>query len=77
MEDAMIVAAARTPVGSFNGALSTLAAHDLGSIAIKAALTHAGVEGDEVSEVILGQVLTAEDSEETHRTTTFDRLVWC
>ncbi|KAL8579528.1 Acetyl-CoA acetyltransferase, cytosolic [Nucella lapillus] len=67
MEDAMIVAAARTPVGSFNGALSTLAAHDLGSIAIKSALTHAGVEGDEVSEVILGQVLTAGEGQNPAR----------
>ncbi|KAK7500038.1 hypothetical protein BaRGS_00008585 [Batillaria attramentaria] len=59
MEEVFLVSAVRTPVGSFNGALSSLTAHDLGSIAIKAALERAAVKGDEVSEVILGQVLTA------------------
>src|ERR1700722_6466211 len=59
MEDVVIVSAARTPVGAFNGAFATLAAHKLGKIAIKAALERAKVSGDEVSEVILGQVLTA------------------
>jgi acetyl-CoA C-acetyltransferase len=58
-EDVVIVGAARTPVGSFNGALSSLPAHKLGEIAIKAALERAGVEGNEVSETILGQILTA------------------
>jgi acetyl-CoA C-acetyltransferase len=59
MEDVVIVSAARTPVGAFNGAFATLPAHKLGEIAIKAALERAKVLGDEVSEVILGQVLTA------------------
>ncbi|HUE65100.1 MAG TPA: acetyl-CoA C-acetyltransferase [Rhizomicrobium sp.] len=59
MEDVVIVSAARTPVGAFNGAFATLPAHKLGEIAIKAALERAKVSGDEVSEVILGQVLTA------------------
>ncbi len=58
-DDVVIVGAARTPVGSFNGALGSLAAHQLGAIAIKAALERAGVASDQVSEVILGQVLTA------------------
>ena len=58
-EDIVIVGAARTPVGSFNGALSSLPAHELGAIAIKAALTRAKVEAAEVEEVILGQILTA------------------
>ena len=58
-EDIVIAGAARTPVGSFNGALSTLPAHELGAIAIKAALTRAKVEAAEVEEVILGQILTA------------------
>jgi acetyl-CoA C-acetyltransferase len=58
-EDIVIVGAARTPVGSFNGALSSLSAHELGAIAIKAALTRAKVEAAEVEEVILGQILTA------------------
>ena len=59
MEDVVIVSAARTPVGAFNGAFATLPAHKLGEIAIKAALERAKVAGEEISEVILGQVLTA------------------
>ncbi|HMM13656.1 MAG TPA: acetyl-CoA C-acetyltransferase [Parvibaculum sp.] len=55
----VIVGAARTPVGSFNGALSSLPAHELGRIAIDAALARAGVEKGEVSEVIMGQILQA------------------
>jgi acetyl-CoA C-acetyltransferase len=59
MTDVVIVSAARTPVGSFNGALSALPAHALGKVAITAALGRAGVDAAEVSEVILGQILTA------------------
>ena len=59
MTDVVIVAAARTPIGSFNGALSSLPAHALGSVAIRAALERANVEPGEVSEVIMGQILTA------------------
>jgi acetyl-CoA C-acetyltransferase len=55
----VIAGAARTPVGSFNGALASLPAHELGKIAIKAALERARVEPGEVSEVILGQILAA------------------
>jgi acetyl-CoA C-acetyltransferase len=55
----VIVSAARTPVGSFNGSLSSLPGHELGKIAIKAAIERAGVQPGDVSEVILGQVLTA------------------
>ena len=55
----VIVSAARTPVGSFNGALSSIPAHELGAITIKAALERAKVEGAEVDEVILGQILAA------------------
>ncbi|HVZ27485.1 MAG TPA: acetyl-CoA C-acetyltransferase [Rhizomicrobium sp.] len=58
MEDVVIVAAARTPVGSFNGAFAGLPAHRLGEVAIKAALERAKLDPTEVSEVILGQVLT-------------------
>src|SRR5579883_1651683 len=58
-EDVVIVSAARTPVGSFNGAFATLPAHDLGAVAIKAALDRAGIEPARVSEVIMGQILTA------------------
>ena len=59
MTEVVIAAGARTPVGSFNGALGSLPAHDLGTMAIKGALERAGVEPGEVSEVILGQILTA------------------
>ena len=59
MTDVVIVSAARTPVGSFLGSLSSLPASRLGEIAIKGALERAGVSGEEVDEVILGQVLQA------------------
>src|SRR6266705_7095507 len=58
-DDVVIVSAARTPVGSFNGAFATTPAHDLGKLAIKGVLERAGVEPARVSEVILGQILTA------------------
>ena len=56
-KDIVIVSAARTPVGSFNGAFGTLPAHELGAAVIKAALERAKVKPDEVDEVILGQIL--------------------
>src|ERR1700761_9312774 len=59
MTEIVIASAARTPVGSFNGGLSGLPAHELGAIAIRAALERSGVEADKVDEVILGQVLQA------------------
>ena len=59
MTDIVIAAAARTPVGSFNGTLASVSAHQLGAIAITEALIRAGVAPDEVCEVIMGQVLTA------------------
>jgi len=59
MTDIVITAAKRTPVGSFMGAFGGTPAHELGRIAIEAALAQAGVAGEDVSEVILGQVLTA------------------
>jgi len=59
MEDVVIVSAARTPVGAFSGAFATVPAHKLGEVAIRGALERAKVAGEEVSEVILGQVLTA------------------
>jgi len=55
----VIASAARTPVGSFNGAFASLPAHELGAVAIRAVLERAGVAPEEVDEVILGQVLTA------------------
>ena len=59
MSEIVIAGAARTPVGTFNGALSSVPAHYLGQVAIQAALERSGVEPGEVSEVILGQILTA------------------
>ncbi len=57
MTDIVIVSAARTAVGSFNGAFGAVPAHELGAVAIKAALERAKVQPSEVNEVILGQVL--------------------
>ena len=59
MTDVVIAAAARTPVGAFNGSLSSVPAHTLGQVAVNAALARANVAGDEVDEVVLGQILTA------------------
>ncbi len=59
MTEIVIAAAARTPVGSFNGSLSGVPAHYLGQVAIEGALKRAGVAPAEVSEVIMGQILTA------------------
>ena len=58
-QDIVIASAARTPVGSFGGALSPLAAHELGAIAIKEAISRAKISANDVDEVILGQILTA------------------
>ncbi|MEC9369189.1 MAG: acetyl-CoA C-acetyltransferase [Pseudomonadota bacterium] len=59
-KDSIVIAgAARTPVGSFNGTLSSVSAHYLGQVAIEAALSRANVAPGDVSEVILGQILTA------------------
>ena len=59
MEDVVIVSAARTPVGSFNGAFAATPAHVLGTVALKAAMERIGLDPMDVQEVILGQVLTA------------------
>src|SRR4051794_25594544 len=58
-DDIVIVGAARTPVGAFNGAFGNLPAHELGKAAIVEALKRAGVESSRVTEVIMGQILTA------------------
>ena len=58
-DDIVIVGAARTAVGAFNGAFGNLPAHELGKVAIQTALTRAGVEPGRVSETIMGQILTA------------------
>ncbi len=67
MTDVVIAGAARTPVGAFNGGFSTVAAHDLGVVAIKAALERAEVSPGEVDEVVLGQVLTAGEGQNPAR----------
>lgn len=59
MSTTYILSAARTPIGSFQGALSTMPAPKLGSIAIKKALTEAGVKPEDVNELVFGEVLTA------------------
>jgi len=66
-DDIVIVSAARTPVGSFNGAFANVPAHELGRTAIHEALKRAGVEGDRVSEVIMGQILTAGEGQNPAR----------
>jgi acetyl-CoA C-acetyltransferase len=67
MKDIVIVSAARTPVGAFNGAFGSLPAHELGKVAILAALQRAGIEAPRVSEVILGQILTAGEGQNPAR----------
>src|ERR1700722_16917080 len=67
MDDIVIVSAARTAVGSFNGALSTVHAHNLGAIALQAAISRAGVEASDVDEVIFGQVLAAGEGQNPTR----------
>src|SRR5688500_16011714 len=59
MTEVVIVSATRTLVGAFNGSLSSLSAHKLGEIVIRKLLESAGIAGNDVSEVILGQILTA------------------
>jgi acetyl-CoA C-acetyltransferase len=63
----VIASAARTPVGSFNGSLASLPAHELGRVAIEAAMDRAGIEGGDVDEVILGQILTAGEGQNPAR----------
>ena len=59
MEDIVIIGAARTPIGSFNGCLSSIPATQLGKVAVEEALKRANVKPADVSEVFLGQVYTA------------------
>ena len=67
MTDIVIVSAARTPVGSFNGAFANVPAHTLGAAAVKEAMARAKVEGGEVDEVILGQILSAGEGQNPAR----------
>ena len=59
MTEVVIAGAVRTPVGAFNGGLSTVPAHYLGEVAIREAMARAKVSGDDVDEVIMGQILAA------------------
>ncbi len=67
MVEVVVAGAARTPVGTFNGALSSVSASYLGSVAIKEALKRAEVDPAEVDEAILGQVLTASQGQNPAR----------
>ena len=67
MSEIVIVGAARTPVGSFNGSLSSLPAHKLGEVAIKAAMARAKLEPGDVDEVVLGQILAAGEGQNPAR----------
>jgi acetyl-CoA C-acetyltransferase len=67
MSDVVIVSAARTPVGSFNGAFGAVPAHVLGITALKAAIARAALSPDEVDEVILGQILAAGEGQNPAR----------
>jgi acetyl-CoA C-acetyltransferase len=66
-DDIVIVGAARTPVGAFNGGFANLPAHELGAVAIKAALERAGVDAPQASEVVMGQILTAGEGQNPAR----------
>jgi acetyl-CoA C-acetyltransferase len=67
MSDIVIASAVRTPIGAFNGVFSGLTAHQLGQVAIEAALSRAGVSPADVSEVVLGQILTAGEGQNPAR----------
>jgi len=67
MSDIVITAAKRTPVGSFLGAFATTPAHELGRVAIEAALAQCGIAPNDVSEVVMGQVLTAGEGQNPAR----------
>ncbi len=67
MTEIVIAGAARTPIGSFNGALASLPAHELGKVAVVEALKRANVAPGDVSEVILGQILTAAEGQNPAR----------
>ncbi len=65
--DIVIAGAARTPVGSFNGGLSSLSAHELGKVVLSASMERASVAAGEVDEVILGQILSAGEGQNPAR----------
>ena len=70
--DVVIVAAKRTAIGTFNGSFSTTPAHKLGEAVIRDVLGSTGIDGGDVSEVILGQVLTAGQGQNPARQASFN-----
>ncbi|HLI21346.1 MAG TPA: acetyl-CoA C-acetyltransferase, partial [Stellaceae bacterium] len=67
MSEIVIAGAARTPIGSFNGALAALPAHELGKVAVAEAMKRANVAPGDVSEVVLGQILAAGEGQNPAR----------
>lgn len=67
LQDVFIVSAARTPIGTLNGCLSQLKSHELGAVAIREALLRAAIDGNDVTEVIMGHVLTASNGQNPTR----------
>src|SRR6202045_5371382 len=67
MTEIVIAGAARTPVGSFNGGLSSVSAHYLGQVAIAESMRRANIDAKEVSEVIMGQILSAGEGQNPAR----------
>ena len=59
MKNVVIVSAVRTPIGAFNGSLASVPASTLGQTAIEAAMAHASITGNDVNDVVMGQVLCA------------------
>jgi acetyl-CoA C-acetyltransferase len=67
MDDIVIVSAARTPVGSFNGALGSVHAQQLGAVSLQAAMARAGIDPADIDELIYGQVLAAGEGQNPTR----------
>ena len=70
--DVLIVSAARTPVGSFNGAFGSLPTHELGAVAIKGAMERAKIQPGDVDEVIMGQILSGGEGQNPARQTVME-----
>ena len=75
-EEVYIVGAARTAIGNFSGALSSLSAAELGAAAVREALERAAVKADQVDEVIMGQVLTAGRDHSSSYNRNLSLLLW-
>ena len=76
--DAVILSAARTPIGRFQGALSSVPATQLGAIAVKAAVERAGIDPQDIEEVIMGNVVQAGEGQAPARQAAVGRMRrWC